>query len=82
MGVLPNLISAREALFAYVNSPVCDMRKLRAIRQMDRSTPGSMDRGIGGPDFATSWSAAEPSRKVGPTSRLGLARHNRAAENS
>jgi hypothetical protein len=38
MGVLPNLISAREALFAYVNSPVCDMRKLRAIRLIDRSS--------------------------------------------
>jgi hypothetical protein len=32
MGVLPNLIYAREALFAYVNSPERDMRNLRAIR--------------------------------------------------
>jgi hypothetical protein len=37
MGVLPNLIYAREALFAYVNSPERDMKKLRAIRLIDRS---------------------------------------------
>jgi hypothetical protein len=37
MGVLPNLIYAREALFAYVNSPERDMKNLRAIRRSDRS---------------------------------------------
>jgi hypothetical protein len=36
MGVLPNLIDAREGLFAYVNSPERDIRNLRAIRRIDR----------------------------------------------
>jgi hypothetical protein len=37
MGVLPYLIYASEALFAYVISPKRDMRNLRAIRLIDRS---------------------------------------------
>jgi hypothetical protein len=37
MGVLPYLIYASEALFAYVISPKRDMRNLRAIRMIDRS---------------------------------------------
>jgi hypothetical protein len=40
MGVLPNLIYAREALFAYVISPKRDMRNLCAIRLIDRRWSG------------------------------------------
>jgi hypothetical protein len=43
---------------------------------IDRSTLGSMDFGVVGPERATSRSAVEPSRKFGPTSRRRLARHN------
>jgi hypothetical protein len=46
MGVLPNLIYAREALFAYVNSPKRDMRNLRAIRRIDRSNLDSIGVGV------------------------------------
>jgi hypothetical protein len=35
-----------------------------------------MDFGVVGPERATSRSAVEPSREVGPTSRRRLARHN------
>jgi hypothetical protein len=36
MGVLPNLIYAREAFLAYVNSPEHYTRNLRAIRRSDQ----------------------------------------------
>jgi hypothetical protein len=48
----------------------------KIVAELDRSTLGSMDFGVVGPEGAASQSAVEPSTGVEPTSRRRLARHN------
>jgi hypothetical protein len=67
----------KDGLAKFVDGTGADWRNCDAGRGViDRSTLGSMDFGVVGPERATSRSAVEPSREVGPTSRRRLARHN------